>query len=1042
MEFHILGPFEVEDRGGLLHIGSPAECDLLALLVCLANETVPVERIIDELWGDDPPATARNMVQRYVSRLRKSLGQAAAERLSTRAGGYSLRVSDVELDSSLFESKVKEARGLDNRSESSSLLHQALALWRGSALAGVGDGRTLVVERVRLEEARVSALEDRIDCDLGLGRHHDLLSELEGLCSLYPLRERLRSHLILALYRCDRQAEALRSYTDYRLVLGEETGLDPSPALVELENRILARSPDLDVVSPVGSPITPTNLPYRITRFIGRRSEIEAVVRQVNEHRLVTLVGTGGIGKTSIAVRVAAEMAAAFPDGVWLIDLAPLADASLIGSTAVGVLHARATPREDSLDAVVRHLREQTVLLVLDNCEHLIDGAARFANTVLRSTRNVRVLATSRESLSVSGELIVRVPSLEVPDLALQEPAAIANSEAVELFTDRAQLLRQEFRIDNTNAVAVAEVCRKLDGIPLAVELAAARLGTMPVAEIAACIENRYYLLTRGARTAPQRHRTLQAMVDWSHELLTSDEQVLLRRLAVFAGGFTADTATFVCGFEPLTQDTVLGALEQLVDASLVIPPDPPADRFGVLETIREYCRHHLDSSGETEQVMRRLGGYLVEAGPGADDGGPGSDYASWFRWRDDEQSSFRVALTWSIGAGDADLATALTIEFHTYLAHRTLGFEAAFWVGRALALVDNETSHRHLQLSSMEIADVLILGDRANAVEKVQSLYREARTLRDDGAMGYALLAESVLASYTGDLATALEKIDESLEHFHATTNVHAPKTQARRAFYLTRLGRYSEAKSSVDKIVEEASRLGNRADDRYAQALSNLYGAMIAFHQGELDEAEQLLNMEDEYFRQFGPDGLLGFLWARWHVALARGDTAAASAAAAELTEALPESATPEILRDAATLRALCALVLVGPAAASPHLREAVKYARQDDSVIENADSIIVVADTAVAAGDHLEATRLYAAASAVYQRSGVVLAQWQQQRMGRSLEALQEMLEADQFNDVWSQGSALTSAEMVDLADDYLNHRSGFRRPETQDIAPVDA
>jgi predicted ATPase/DNA-binding SARP family transcriptional activator len=1024
MEFRILGPFEVEDRGRLLQLGSPAERSVLALFVCLANETVPVERIIDEIWGGGPPATARNMVQRYVSRLRKSLGQAAVERLSTRPGGYSLCINEGELDSSLFESMVKEARSSDDLSESSSLLHQALALWRGSTLVGVGDGPTLVVERVRLEEARVSALEDRIDCDLELGRHTDLLSELEGLCSEFPFRERLRAQLVLALYRCDRQAEALRSYTDYRLVLGEETGLDPSPALIELEDRVLARSPDLDVLSPVATPAPPTNLPYRITRFIGRQREIDAVARQLDEHRLVTLVGTGGIGKTSLAVRVAGDVSETFPDGVWLIDLAPLADARLIASTAVGVLEARATTREDPLDSVVRHLREQTVLLVLDNCEHLIDAAARFANTVLRSTRDVRVLATSRAPLSVAGESIMRVPSLEVPDVTLQESAAIAISEAVELFTDRARLLRSEFTIDNTNAAGVAEICRELDGIPLAVELAAARLGTMPVIEIAASVENRYDLLTTGARTAPHRHQTLQAMVDWSHELLTDEEQALLRRLAVFAGTFTADAASNVCGFEPLKQATVLDALDQLVDASLVIAPDPPADRFGILETIREYARHHLDSSGETERVMHQLGKYLVEAGPDTEDGMPGSDYATWYRWRDDEQNNFRAALTWSVEAADADMASRLAIEFCNYLTISHLAGEARMLVNEVLHLLGEELSHRHVRLMMFAMAGESFLGDHARALRMTESLYREAEALEDESAMGFARLNDCYLATRGGDLATALDRNMESLEHFRAAADPRIQVALEMRSIFLIRLGRYKEARIAIGQIVEAATRLGERTDHRYARASRNIFLAIVAMHEGELDEAERLLDIEKEYIHQLGPDDLRAFTWGTWGVALARGDSRTAYTAAFDLAEVTPETATPEFLRDVASLQALPALDISGPEAALPYLIEALEYARQDGSVTDAAEVVVVIGDAALAAGDRDEAAGLYAAASAVYGRSRIVLAQWQQRRLDRSLEALHETLGSDRFNDLWNQGSARTPAEMMDLADDYLN------------------
>jgi len=613
---------------------------------------------------------------------------------------------------------------------------------------------------------------------------------------------------------------------------------------------------------------------------------------------------------------------------------------------------------------------------------------------------------------------------LDVPDATLEDPTAIADSEAVELFADRARLLRPEFQIDGTNAIALAEICRRLDGIPLAVELAAARLGTMAVDQIAEGVEDRYRLLTRGARTAPHRHQTLQALVDWSYELLTGDERVLLRRLAVFTGSFTADAAVEVCGFEPLDQVTVLDALEQLVDASLVIPPDPPADRFRILETIRQYARHHLESSGEVDQMMRRLGVFLVEAGPVTEDGMPGSDYGAWYRWRDDQQDDYRAVLAWALEVSDFDMSTALITGFHAYLTRRQLGAEAKHWVGEVLAVMGEETSHRHLQMLTMRLSDEMLFGDHGHTQEMTQSLYREARDLGDNRAMGIANVVQSVIAFRLGDLEAALGSLAESLDHFRSAKGLHAPRAHARRSFFLTRLGRYSEARAAADQIIEETALLGDHGDIRYARAISNVYGAVVAIHEGDLDEAAHLLDIEGPYLHQFGADDLQAFLWARWHVTLARGELEAASGVAAELTDALPETATPDALRDAALLRALPALDNVGPRAARSDLLEAANYARQDDSVIDGADVVVVVAGAASAASDHADATRLYAAASAVYERSGIVLAQWQQQRLDRSLEVLRIALGSDRFNDLWNEGSALTPDEMLNLADDYLN------------------
>ncbi len=361
------------------------------------------------------------------------------------------------------------------------------------------------------------------------------------------------------------------------------------------------------------------------------------------------------------------------------------------------------------------------------------------------------MLATGREPLSVVSEAIMRVPPLNVPDSVQSDAGAIAESEAVMLFTDRARLLKSGFRIDSGNAADVAEICRRLDGIPLAIELAAARLGTMGLHKIAESVEDRYVLLTRGARTAPHRHQTLQALVDWSHDLLTDHERILFRRLAVFAGSFTAEAAEHVCGFDPLTPASVLVMLEQLVEASLVIPPDPEINRFRVLQTIREYAHRRLDACEETDGTMLRLAGFLLEAGPDTEDGHPMSDAVAWYRWRHDEQDNLRAVLAWSIEVGNADVASEAAIEFSGYLGERQLFGEAITWNDAALTLLGGESSHRRLLLEFFGIATEAFLGERMPTLTEARSLHSEAQALGDDGMMGLVRRLEAVLAYRLG---------------------------------------------------------------------------------------------------------------------------------------------------------------------------------------------------------------------------------------------------------------------------------------------------
>ncbi|MEN8238804.1 MAG: BTAD domain-containing putative transcriptional regulator [Actinomycetota bacterium] len=1026
MEFRVLGPLEAEDHGRVIALEGPAERRLLALLVCLSNEAVSVGRIIDELWGEEPPPTARNMVQRYVSRLRRALGDADSTRLATEFGGYRLRVGEQELDWFRFESTVIRARDREEPDAAVALFKEALGLWRGSPFGGANDGLTVAAERIRMDEAYLATLEECNDRDLDLGHHHELVSELGRLCRQHPLRERFRAQLMVALYRCDRQAEALRSFAEYQQHLGEETGLEPSAELTRLENQIVVGSRDLDLPK-AESLGRHTNLPQRLATFVGRDREAENLARLLAEFRLVTLTGVGGIGKTSLAVRVAAEAHDMFRDGVWLVDFSPVAESSLIDSTAASVLGIHADLGEHPIDALTRRLAEQNVLIVLDNCEHLVEGLAEFARTLLRATRNVHVLATSREALSVTGEAILRVPPLEVPDVAQHDPVVIADAEAVILFTDRARLLRPEFGIDSSNAAEVAEICRRLDGIPLAIELAAARLGTMGLHKIVAGVENRYHLLTRGSRTAPHRHQTLQALVDWSHDLLTDDERTLFRRLAVFAGTFTSESAQQVCGFEPLTPAIVLDVLDQLVDASLVIPPDPSVARYRMLQTIREYASRHLDAQGETDDTMRRLAVFLIKAGPDTRDGFPGSDHLAWYRWRHEEQDNFRAVLAWSVEAGDADMASLAAIEFRGYLSERQLFGEAVTWTDAALALFGDEPNRHRLQLLLLGVAMDADLGRRIPNRAEVRSLHGEAEALGDDTMMGWARLLEAMVAYQMGDTGTALDLITEAIEHQLKATDPRMIYSLWFRAFYATRLGRYEEARLAANRIVSETARLGERGDLRYATYSANVLLALTAVHEGDLDDAERLLGIEHEYSHQFGPGELYMYLVVRSFLAIACGDTASASTAAAELSDAALETAPPSMLRDAAELRALSLLDTAGFQAALPHLCEALEHARRAASVIDTADVVVVVAEAALEAGDHEEAVLLLAASSAIHEGSGIVLFEWEQRRHGRSVRALRTALGDARFDTLWAEGSALSPTGMLDDAICYVDAAS---------------
>ena len=470
MRYRLLGPLEaVGDDGRTVAFPGERERVLLATLALSANHVVSTSRLVEALWGEDPPPTAANTLQVHVSKLRRKLAEAASGRevIASAPRGYLLRAEAGEVDMEDFEKLVSKREGSPR--EVSERLREALALWRGPALADVGSV-LLEGDKGRLEELRLVALEDRTDADLALGRHGRLVAELEALVRAQPLRETVRAKLMLALYRCGRQADALATYQEGRHLLAEELGIDPRPELQALELAILNQSPELDVPGQRLPVVVPSdNLPVQLTRFIGRERELAELRPLVSGSRLVSLTGPGGSGKTRLAVQLAAEAVGGWENGIWFIDLSALVDPDLVSRSVAIALGVREEAGRPIADTVVDALSERHLLMLLDNCEHLVDGCAKFADLLVRSCPRVHVLGTSREPLGLPGERVYRVPPLSLPPIGTKLPDrdTALRSEAVELFVDRARSHNPRFVFDDSSVGPVMSICAHLDGIPL-----------------------------------------------------------------------------------------------------------------------------------------------------------------------------------------------------------------------------------------------------------------------------------------------------------------------------------------------------------------------------------------------------------------------------------------------------------------------------------------------------------------------------------------------------------------------------------------------
>jgi predicted ATPase/DNA-binding SARP family transcriptional activator len=659
IEFRVLGPIEVIRDGSALALGGPRQRVLLALLLIDAPRPVAIDRLADELWQGEPPDGALATMRAYVSKLRTVLGTSA--RITSSAVGYALEVEPDHVDVTRFERLAREGhealeRGATRRA--ATRLRSALELWRGDPFAGDSDEGALRAEAQRLEDLRVSAIEDRIEADLGLGQNGGLVDELEGMLLQYPYRERLWHHLMLALYRAKRQTDALAAYRRARTLLDEELGLEPGEELQHLEQSILRHE-----VPAARAPDERHNVPVPVSSFIGRETELGDIERLSGTARLLTLTGVGGVGKTRLALEAATRARADSLDGVFFIDLSALSEPTLVVRQVATALDVREQPDDSLMEQLVARLRAAELLLVLDNCEHLREACAELCGLLLESCPRLRVLATSREPLGVAGEVDYPVLPLPVPppDADLD---ALRASEAVRLFLARAQEA-QPRRVDGPATVStVARICRDLDGLPLAIELAAARAKAFSVDEIASRLDDRFQFLISWRRLSPARHRTLRATMDWSYELLSDDERVFLDRLSVFAGGFTLASAAAVC-LEGLDEDGV-DLVGRLVEASLVVPEEHDGrTRYRLLETVRQYAAERLESGGETAALRGRHADHFLMVAEAAETRGPGQ--GKGLRQLDADVDNLRAAAEFAIATGQTETEVRLVAALWQY---------------------------------------------------------------------------------------------------------------------------------------------------------------------------------------------------------------------------------------------------------------------------------------------------------------------------------------------------------------------------------------
>jgi predicted ATPase/DNA-binding SARP family transcriptional activator len=764
VEFRVLGSLEVVGADGPLEIKGAKERAVLAYLLVRHGRSASVDEIVDAVWGESPSASAGRSLQARISRLRRELdpGRAAASAsvIARDGGGYRLVTGPDDVDAERFARLVTEARGLAPQ-QALAQADRALGLLRGEPYAEFAYLDFAQSEIRRLGELELQAHEQRSSALVELGRQNEALPDLERLVVENPLREPLVRLLMLALYRSGRHADALAAYR--RLVEQlRELGLGPEEESRRLERLMLQRAPEL-TAEPARM-----NIPERLTSFVGREDDRLLVLDRVAARRLVTLTGPGGVGKTSLALEAARALASEYSDGIWLVELAPIREPARVPEAVAEAMGIRTSEFEgqpsSALVFLESHLRRRELVLVVDNCEHLAGAVAELALSLLAACPGVRLLATSRESLGVPGESVLEVAPLALPDrdASLED---VAGSVAVRLFVERAGAVRPDLELDEDTLRAIADVCVHLDGLPLALELAAARVRTLSPEEIAERLADRFALLGHGPEGVTERQRTLAGVVEWSYQLLGPREQTLFRRVSVFPSSFGIETAEEVCAGDEIEASHVADLLASLVDRSMVVTNGTGSDRFRLLETLREFARAEADARGERLDVARRHAAWAMRIAESGHARVWTEGLEAGTRAFVPRRADFEAAADLAFELGDADLALALSSALGTLGFLFAGGTDDRRRVEAALAIPGGALERR---LRCMRALAVLLIreGHPGEAVEVAATGLRVAEQAGDEAEIARMRTVGFQARLAAGDLDVAIDELAPAEEY------------------------------------------------------------------------------------------------------------------------------------------------------------------------------------------------------------------------------------------------------------------------------------
>ncbi|MFI2335968.1 BTAD domain-containing putative transcriptional regulator [Nocardia rhamnosiphila] len=1050
MQIALLGPLDIRaDDGGSIEVPGVR---LRALLIALALEpgrAVPRSTLVDWIWGEQPPADAANALQALVSRLRRLLPDGSLE---GQAGGYRLTVRPGAVDAVRFEQLLEAARAGDD-AQRTRLLREALDLWRGAPMRDVDVRDSEAVDAVitRFEGLRLAATEDLYESEIRLGRAAEQVSELTELVARYPVRERLVAALMRALGAAGRGSEALVVYQDAREALADTLGVDPSPELSALHVALLRGEVGAENAE------RRTNLRAELTGYIGKYADIAAVRDLIANHRLTTLTGPGGSGKTRLALETAQTLLDDLPDGAWLVELASVDANGDVAQSAIAALGLRdallgGAPNAEPIERFVAAIRDRETLVILDNCEHVIDAVAVFAHRVLGECRGLRILATSREPLGITGEALWQVEPLALP-AEHADPGEIEASPAVQLLRDRAGAVRKDLAADARALATMARVCRALDGIPLAIELAAARLRTMSLEQLADRLDDRFRLLTGGSRTAIPQHRTLRAVVDWSWELLTDAERTVLRRLAVFAGGASLAAAEQVCADTGdgrnagVEQWEVLELLTALTEKSLLLTAAESEPRYRMLDTIRQYARDRLEESEEADAARRAHLAYFTGLAATAEPHLRRGEQLEWLAALGAEHDNIAVAMRGALAAGDAAGALRLAAAAGWYWwlgGYKAEGLEFVSAVADAPAEVDDGTRAMVYAL----VVHFLSSGrnDANQLGEWIRKAYEVSRRVRaGHPALAFISALERMLHGPEG-LPTAFEPLltDDDpwvralarlqMGKMRIVLGQDGPEVDEYLAGALTEFRALGERWGMSFALTERANRFATRGEFTAACELFEQAVAVVT-EVGATEDIVGLLSRQAQLYWLAGETEASAAAMAEaqrcadrvaWPVALAElalakaelarwgGDTEQALEQIRVATAILGSEA--EMPQLAAAIHTLLGYLATDLDEARAHHATAFRAATEAGHAVLVAQVIVGIADLALRADRDIEAARLLAVSTAVHgvpdrsQPDAARIERTIRDRLGEAdfTEAMREGAEAD-----WQELAAVTLA-----------------------------